>query len=220
MTPLLKTPQWILVLLVKLPTGKTDKIPCDFRTFTPGINAHDPQFWTDHTTATALAARMGPEFTTGFVLTENDPFFCLDIDNCALPDGSWSKEAASYCAQLPNCTIEVSQSGRGLHVWGQGIVPPHTKKRVDLGIELYTEKRFIAVGRSQVGEMTEVCTAIAAFAATYFPPRATVAVGGDGPDPSWRGPTDDADLLRRAMQSRSARSAFGNGASFDQSGSG
>lgn len=36
----------------------------------------------------------------------------------------------------------------------------------------------------------------------------------DGPVPEWRGPTDDADLLRRALQSRSAASTFGNRASF------
>ena len=36
----------------------------------------------------------------------------------------------------------------------------------------------------------------------------------DGPVDEWRGPTDDADLLRRALQSRSAASAFGSRASF------
>ena len=36
----------------------------------------------------------------------------------------------------------------------------------------------------------------------------------DGPVSEWRGPTDDADLLRRALQSRSAGSTFGNRASF------
>jgi hypothetical protein len=36
----------------------------------------------------------------------------------------------------------------------------------------------------------------------------------DGPVPEWRGPTDDADLLRRALQSRSAASTFGDRASF------
>lgn len=35
-----------------------------------------------------------------------------------------------------------------------------------------------------------------------------------GPVEEWRGPVDDDDLLRRALQSRSAASAFGNRASF------
>ncbi len=36
----------------------------------------------------------------------------------------------------------------------------------------------------------------------------------EGPVPEWRGPADDADLLRRALNSRSAASAFGDRASF------
>lgn len=36
----------------------------------------------------------------------------------------------------------------------------------------------------------------------------------DGPVEEWRGPVDDEDLLRRALQSRSAASAFGSRASF------
>lgn len=36
----------------------------------------------------------------------------------------------------------------------------------------------------------------------------------DAPVPEWRGPTDDADLIRRAMASRSAAAAFGDVASF------
>lgn len=36
----------------------------------------------------------------------------------------------------------------------------------------------------------------------------------DGPVEEWRGPVDDEDLLRRALQSRSAASAFGAKASF------
>ena len=36
----------------------------------------------------------------------------------------------------------------------------------------------------------------------------------DGPVPEWRGPTDDDDLIRRALQSKSAAGAFGGRASF------
>lgn len=36
----------------------------------------------------------------------------------------------------------------------------------------------------------------------------------DGPVPEWRGPADDAELIRRALNSRSAASAFGARASF------
>lgn len=47
-----------------------------------------------------------------------------------------------------------------------------------------------------------------------FESRPDVGDLPDGPVPEWRGPADDADLLRRALQSRSAASTFGNRASF------
>lgn len=45
-------------------------------------------------------------------------------------------------------------------------------------------------------------------------PRAVAEALPDGPVPEWRGPTDDADLIRRALMSRSAASAFGGRACF------
>lgn len=218
LTPLLTTPQWIIVLLAPLDNGKMEKLPIDYRTaqVTPkgSDGAHNPAIWTTYDHARNCAQMWGPQFTVGFVLTENDPFFCLDIDNALQPDGTWSPLSQQLCASLPNTVIEVSQSGRGLHVWGQGVVPPHGMKRVDLAIEFYTEKRFIAIGHSQVGDMTQPCPTVAAFVQQYFPPRERVATVGDGPAPEWRGPEDDDDLIRRALQSKSARSTFGGGASF------
>lgn len=220
MTPLYAVPQWIVVLLVPLPTGKTDKLPVDFRTgnVTPkgSDGAHNPAIWTDHATAVRTAASWGKQFTVGFVITAADPYWCLDIDSALQPDGTWSVLSQQLCAALmPHACVEVSQSGRGLHIWGQGAVPEHSKKRIDLGIELYTERRFIAIGTQPVGDMTQPNPAIAAVAAHYFPPR---AAAGDtpeaGPCAEWHGPTDDAELLRRAMQSRSAAGVFGGKATF------
>ena len=215
MTPLYQTPQWIVVLLVPLANGKTDKLPVDFRTGNVGVNAHEKTFWTDHATALARAQQWGPQFTVGFVLTAADPFFCLDIDNALMPNGQWSPLSQQLVAALPGCCVEVSQSGRGLHIWGQGVVPPHRKKNIPLAIELYTERRFIAIGHNAVGDMSQPCPTIAAVAAHYFPPAAEVGeTPEEGPSPEWRGPTDDDELLRRALASRSAASAFGGKASF------
>ncbi len=55
--------------------------------------------------------------------------------------------------------------------------------------------------------------------APLFPAFKGQDIGGDfslteGPVEEWRGPTEDADLLRRAMQSRSAAGAFGAKATF------
>lgn len=218
MTPLYSTPQWIVVLLVPQAGGKAGKLPIDHRT---GLvtekgsdGAHDPAIWLPYDQARAYAAAMGPSYTVGFVLTAADPFFCVDLDNARQGD-AWSPLAQHLVASLPGCCVEVSQSGRGLHIWGRGAVPPHSKKNVPLQIELYTERRFIAIGTDGVGEMAEECPQIAAIAAQYFPPREGAgAVPDEGPRADWRGPTDDDELLRRAMQARGAASIFNGKASF------
>jgi hypothetical protein len=208
-------PQWLPVLLAPLPGNRTDKIPLDYRTGNP-CNAHAPENHTSYDVATSCAAAWGPQFTVGFVITAADDVFCVDIDGALQPDGTWSPLSQSIVAALPGCMVEISQSGRGLHVWGRyPNPPPHTMKNVALHIEAYTELRFIALGTGQVGAIAERCDAFPAFLAAYFPPRAAAVAGpSDGPRADWRGPIDDDDLLRRAMQSRSTASVFGTRATF------
>ena len=214
--PILRTPQWIIVKLIPLANGKADKLPVDYRTGQVTVKgsdgAHDPAIWLAYGAAVAFAQQMGPNHTVGFVITAADPFWCLDIDGALQPDNTWSPLAQQLCAALPGTAVEVSQSGRGLHIWGQGPVPEHAAKNVPLGIELYSKLRFIAIGAHATGDMSAPCLAIAAVAATYFPPRERHETPNDGPRADWRGPEDDDELLRRAMQSRSAASVFGGGA--------
>ena len=123
--------------------GAVAKLPIDHRTGTIA-NAHDPAIWTDHDSAAAAAARFGAEYGVGFVLTEADPYWFLDIDH-ALVDCVWSPLAAELCAALAGCYVEVSYSGTGLHIIGRGEVPPHSTKNTALGLELYTSGRFCAL---------------------------------------------------------------------------
>lgn len=214
LAPLLAYRQWIIFKLAPRANGKTDKTPLDARTGY-ACNAHNPEVWLDYGAAATTAQLWGAQYTVGFVLTANDPFWCLDIDGALQADGTWSPLSQQLCSALPGTVIEVSQSGKGLHVWGQGVVPPHRKKRVDLGIELYTEGQPIAIGSGWVGDMTRPCPTIGALALTMFPPVAAGAeIPDDGPCAEWRGPKDDDDLIRRALQSRSANATFGHGATF------
>lgn len=217
LAPLAAYRQFIVVRTVPLANGKTDKLPLHSVTLAVS-DAHDPTAWTDYGTAAALALALGASHCVGFVLRDDDPFFCLDIDQCLTPAGEWTELARSLCQQLPGCVTEISQSGRALHVWGMRLVmPAHAQKNIDLHIELYSRSgRFIALGSQAVGEMAADCPEIDAVAARYFPPRvaAPMAAPSDGPRADWRGPTDDADLLRRALQSKSAAGVFGNRATF------
>lgn len=214
-------PQFIIYIAQPSRTrpGKTDKFPCDFRTGRVS-NAHDPSIWTDASTAIAAAATFGPSYGVGFVFTEADPFWFLDLDNCLQADGSdWTPLAKSLCAALNGAAIEVSQSGRGLHIIGTGRPPAHGCKNEPLGLEFYHTARFVALtGINAVGNAaTDMAHVLPALVTQYFPPDAAASGAVEWTteaDPEWNGPADDDELIRRALRSVSTASAFGNRASF------
>lgn len=198
--------------------GKTDKFPADFRTGRV-VSAHDPAFWTDHASAIAAAAQFGGTHGVGFVFTEADPFWFLDIDNCLQADNTWSPVAVTLCGMFQGCAVEISQSSRGLHIFGSGRAPAHGTKNIPMGLEFYTKLRFVALtGTSASGDAAADFThLLPSLVAQYFPPDAAQSLEQgwtDGPAAEWRGPADDKDLLRRALRSQSTASAFGGRASF------
>lgn len=183
------------------------------------VDAHDPSVWVSAQEACALAAAHGKPYGVAFSVQPSDPFFFIDIDK-AWNGTEWSPLAQQLCAMFPGAAIEVSQSGTGLHIFGRGVVPLHSCKNVPLGIELYTEYRFAALtGTGATGDVNSDHTAaLAHLVGTYFPPIVGDGIREEGwteaPVPEWRGPTDDAELLRRAMQSRGAGAVFGGRAAF------
>jgi hypothetical protein len=214
LAPLAAFRQFIAVRLVPLADGKTDKLPLTpegYVTPKDGGGAHNPAYWMSWAEAHALAARLGPGHGVGFVLQESNGLFCIDIDNCIKPDGTYTPIVHELAAQLgPHVVWELSQSGRGLHLWMRATLPAHRKKNIPLGLEGYTGKRFIALGQPFAGDMDEPCPGALAVAARYFPPNEGAAtVPHEGPVTEWRGPADDDELLRRAMQSSSKQGMFG-----------
>ncbi len=200
--------------------GKTDKFPCNASGRV--VSAHDPANWMSADSAGRFAQQFGNGYGIGFVLTPDARRFCLDIDNCLQPDGQWSPLALQLCAMFPGAAIEVSASNCGLHIWGSytGDMPLHGCKNEALGIELYTDKRFIALGRPDgtTGNVATDCTmAVHSAIALYFQPDAAQALAQEwttAPCAEWRGPTDDDALIQRAMRAQSTASAFGGKATF------
>ena len=219
LAPLTDYPQFILYRLSPSKTrpGKTDKLPVNPNTLKVA-NAHDQSIWCDYQTAVKRVEEAGPGYGIGFVFTEADPFFFIDIDNC-LVDGRWSDIANTLMAALPGAAIEVSQSGQGLHIIAMTTPLLHGCKNAALGLEMYTKNRFVALTDLRtVGNAATDCTlALQPIIDRYFPPVAEVTSEDwrNVPVAEWSGPESDDELIARMLKSKSAATVFGNKASFN-----
>ena len=208
-------PQFVRYIVVPSKTrpGKTDKFPVNPHTGQVA-DAHDPSNWM--TAADALACQVGQG--VGFVFTEQDPFFFLDIDNALQTDGQWSPTATQLCQQFNGCWIEVSQSGTGLHIIGSSAPFTHGTRNEDHHLELYTKKRFVALtGRGAIGDPSiQADIALAQLLAMTGWSGTPLAGGGAAdwttePVPEWAGPEDDQALIDKMLASTpSAAAVFGD----------
>ena len=233
LTALAEYDQFIVWQSQRVPNGgKRIKRPLDPETLQL-TNALDPAMWLsaesvyrqvalfNRSVAAATPINGGALYGVGFVLTEADPFFCLDIDDCLAEE--WSVLALDLIQRLPGTAIEVSNSGRGLHLWGRAApMPPHSCRNAQHSIELYSDKRFIALGRPDpTGEITEDCTAaLKAVVATYFSNDTEATGQGEiewtsAPCDKWDGHIDDGELIQAALDAPpTAEATFDNGVTF------
>lgn len=179
------------------------------------IDPHLITSWMDIDTALFLSRRLN--LGIAFVFTNKDPFFFLDIDYCYNGNG-WSDLANNLCAQFSGCAIEVSRSGTGVHILGTGNLEHNKCKNIPLGIELYTEGRYVALtGTGIVGDISYQPEGLQSLIDTYF--TGDIAQDADwteGPVEEWNGPEDDDELIKKALKSKSGGSMFGGRASFKE----
>ncbi|MBM0863888.1 phage/plasmid primase, P4 family [Staphylococcus epidermidis] len=91
----------------------------------------------------------------GFMLSDNDKYIVLDIDNAIDENGQINSDLALEMTELTYC--EMSPSGTGLHCFFKGELPEQRKKkRSDLDIELYDNARFMTVTGESIGQ-SEIC---------------------------------------------------------------
>lgn len=190
--------------------GKTDKIPLSPTTGLP-ISIHDDGHWVDQATAAVAAKTLGVD---GVAMVITRGYFFIDIDDC-LEGQQWSPLALKLLSTFKHCYREISQSRRGLHIIGRGIAPPHTCRNKSLHLEFYTESRFCALtGLQADGDISyDASYLLPTFVREYFlPPAPPVAAV----TPPVSDELPDEEIITRARRSQSARSAWGNGVSFEQ----
>ncbi len=69
--------------------GKMDKIPFNYNAAHKD-DAHNPRGWMSANEAFIAAELFGNNYGVGFVLTDKDPFCCIDIDDCLETSGDIS----------------------------------------------------------------------------------------------------------------------------------
>lgn len=222
--------QFCLYKLVPNPDipGKMNKFPCDFSGNIK--DAHDSDIWMDAETAIKTASLYGAGYGAGFVFTENDPFFFFDIDDCLMADGvTWSPMAVELMNRFPGAAVEISQSGKGLHIFGTGSPTMPTDQRKKKAkdpitgnskglFDLYTEKRFVALtGTNIIGNVSTQADQIQLdYITDYWLKR--VGKGAkdwtNQPVAQWTGTDNDVELIERALKTGGAGSVFGGKATF------
>ncbi|MDG3089112.1 DUF5906 domain-containing protein [Vibrio hannami] len=198
------------------------KVPVDTTTG-ESINPHDRA---NHLTAVQAIERA--QLTgcgVGFVITEDDPVGCLDLDGCLINGFTLSTLSQHLVGQMQGAAVERSQSGTGLHLWFsyQGTAPEHAKKNTAEHIELYTESRFIVLTGDMMpipGSASNDCTnGLYSVIHGYFQPKqhAQAVEWTDAPAEGYTPIAGDDELIAKAKASGNlARQAFSNKATFAQ----
>lgn len=194
--------------------GRTEKMPCDSAGNV--VSLHVATRMT-HDESVALATQLGTDYRPAVILN-GDGRFCIDLDDC-LNGVTWSPLATELCSRFAGAYVEVSNSGKGLHVFGyvSGDMPEHGCKNIPLHIELYDDNRFICLGSNSSGDMMQPCdAALNATVAQYFPASAPVIATewSTVPHPDSCPIPDDARLIEKAIASEGVMSIFGGKASF------
>jgi hypothetical protein len=210
--------QFVLWQPVPLSDGtKPRKVPCNI--LGHAIDPHDPANWMAAEHAHTMAYAIG--FEVGYVLTDNDRFFCIDVDNCIDDKGNWSQLARDIVAAFSGAAVETSVSGTGLHIWGTGTIPPGYKTRNTLlGIEVYHNKRYMALGTGAFGDVRKDCTVtLAQWVPAHLQPSTEAALPSTwttGPRSEYTGPEDDDVLIDRMINSHSVAGTMGTKATVRQ----
>jgi hypothetical protein len=118
LAPLIERPQWGIWRWTQKPDGSFQKPPFMATQPERHVSTNDPSTWSAYETALA-AVQAGDGDGISYVLTEDDPFAAIDIDNCRhltthSIDG-WAQLSMQFAVTSYQ---EVTPSGEGIRIWG------------------------------------------------------------------------------------------------------
>jgi hypothetical protein len=107
----------------------------------------NPATWAEYTEVMEAYSRTHVYSGVGFVFSVDDPYVGVDLDRCVKADGTPEGWAVGIIGKFADTYMELSPSGRGVHIFARGTLPSSVGKvKVkDGGIEMYSHARFFTI---------------------------------------------------------------------------
>lgn len=128
---------------------KTNKSKIPLKPDGTPAKSNNPATWSDYKTAVSSlkdSEMLGVFLGGGDDVPPRKVLACIDLDKCRDKSGNWQDLPLDIVTKAQSYT-EISMSGNGLHVFGYCDDSIKTHKKP--GIEIYTEKRYIALTGNQ-----------------------------------------------------------------------
>lgn len=108
----------------------------------------DNKTWSSYPkTINAVEMARGGLDGIGFVLSHEDPYICIDLDDTGGDIELLAKQ--QHIAKVLNSYTELSPSGKGVHIWIKGKISGGRRLR---GIEIYPHERYVTVTGNRLNE--------------------------------------------------------------------
>ena len=212
--PLAKYDQFVLY--------SNDKVPLNRHLKKASIT--DPQNFMSFDEALALSKKHKKGI--GFVFTENDPFFLLDLDKCVFTDEKGCENLSPFAKSLLRnfqsvTARERSISGKGLHLIGickKYQLKNHACKSIENQCEFYTENRYVALTGDMANGKIQDCTALLLDLVKTVFKQDDKSISDkkwtNSPVKEWKGYESDEELLAAALNSESVNRLLFSKCSF------
>ena len=120
--------QWVVWRLEET-DGKWKKVP-----FNPSTQqcakVNDPSTWSDFETVLKVYGSGGGYSGIGIVLTANDPYIGVDIDECIDPYTEETSSEAQKVIDICDSYTELSPSGKGIRIFFKGSLLIGGRKKI------------------------------------------------------------------------------------------
>lgn len=169
----------------------------------------NPQHWVSFSEAFATYRRRDDFGRTeyngiGFVLVEQDDLIAVDLDECI--DGTNIKPWAQEVIDQLDTYTEYSPSGRGIHMFLRGRLPPEGRRKGK--IEIYESVRFLTMTGHQVestsGTIQDRHDQILQLHAKIWPPASTDVDEQPATPPKATSTLEDEEILDATRQAEGA----------------